>query len=229
MTITGGWVSVSLILPVYNEEEPLESSVLRLLEGVECQAKLTDYELVICENGSTDRTLEIARRLAEKNPRTRVESLDAPSYGRALRHGIQTARGQLLVLMNADFWDIGFLQTALDRRSTYDVLIGTKNARGARDQRPFHRRAITQSFNWLLRLFFGFVGTDTHGIKALEAGAVRPIVAQCQTENEIFDTELVLRAQRAGLRIVETPLESTNGGPAAPASYPGFPGPRATC
>jgi glycosyltransferase involved in cell wall biosynthesis len=201
-----GAVDLSVIVPIYNEEEILEKSILGLLNGLEGTLGLQNFELILCENGSRDRSLAIARSLASSSSRVRVESLDIPSYGRALRHGIHVANGNLLIIFNADLWDLDFARIALNQRTLYDMLIGTKNARYSVDERPLHRRAITRSFNLLLRVMFGFEGTDTHGMKALEAYSLKPIVAQCQTEDEIFDTELVLRAQRAGLLIAETPV-----------------------
>ena len=78
---------------------------------------------------------------------------------------------------------------------------------GAGDHRPAFRKMITRAFNSVLRVCFGFTGTDTHGIKAFRRDALAEVLGQCVTSRSIFDTELVLRAERSGLRIVEVPVE----------------------
>jgi hypothetical protein len=86
-------------------------------------------------------------------------------------------------------------------------VIGSKRAPGSRDRRPRLRRVITYTFNTFLRLVFGFQGTDTHGIKAFKTNLGQEIVRDCQTDKDIFATELVLRMERAGIYICEMPLE----------------------
>ena len=89
----------------------------------------------------------------------------------------------------------------------YDAVIGSKRSPGARDRRPWVRRFITWGFNTFLRIFFRFKGTDTHGIKAFRTLPAKPIAASCQTDRDIFTTELVIRMERADFRMCEIPLE----------------------
>ncbi len=198
---------ISIVIPIYNEEAILASSVRALLEQLSKIGIYSDYEIVLCENGSTDNTLAIARQLERECDAIRVERLDTPSYGRALRHGILAAHGRVIFIFNADFWDVGFLESALILSKEFDLIIGSKQARGAIDRRPFARQFISRSFNLILKLFFGYEGTDTHGLKALNAARVVPLVSACRTTNDLFDSELILRAQRAGLRLHEIPVE----------------------
>ncbi|MCL5026837.1 MAG: glycosyltransferase [Chloroflexi bacterium] len=197
---------VSIVMPAYNEEDLLERSVSALMQRLD--ATLDDpFEVIICENGSTDRTLEIAHRLSEQRPQIRVEHLPRSSYGQALRHGIAQAQGRDVVLFYVDFWNASFLQKAIGYLTYYDVVVGSKTMRGARDRRPWPRRLISRGFNLVLRMFFGFQGTDAHGIKAFNRQSIEPVVAQCLTDGEAFDSELVIRAQRSGLRYRELPVE----------------------
>ena len=194
---------VSIIVPIYNEEKLLESSVSELTEALEKEK--IDYELILSENGSTDQTREIASALAEDNKRIKVITTDEPNYGRALKKGILAAGGERIVCFELDYWDIRFLKEALSLLSTYDVIVGSKRAPGARDERPFIRRAITAGFNLFLRILLGFKGSDTHGIKAFNKSKILPIVSLCQTEKDIFASELIIRAERAGLPKKEIP------------------------
>lgn len=195
---------LTIIIPVYNEEAILVRSVTALTEALEPLE--LDYELLICENGSTDSTAALARALMAEHPQIRLESLSEASYGGALRHGIARACGSLVAIFNIDFWDVAFLQQALELLQSCDLVVGSKAASGSRDSRPFFRRLITRSFTFSLRILFGFQGTDTHGIKAFRADRVVPVVQACETNDEIFDTEIILRAQQAGLCLCEIPV-----------------------
>lgn len=200
-------IKLSILIPVFNEEALLEQALRVLYQGLCERFNPGSFELILCENGSTDRSLEIAEQFASARPGLRVEHLPIASYGNALRHGISSARGQYLVIFNVDYWDLAFLDTALTRLGTCDFVIGSKNAEGATDKRPILRRLITISFNLLLRVLFGFKGTDTHGIKAMDTSRAKKLVQECVTNREMFDTELVLRAQNAGLSICEIGVE----------------------
>jgi glycosyltransferase involved in cell wall biosynthesis len=167
-----------------------------------------EYEIIICENGSTDDTQQLTRELEQLHTPVRAEFLPTANYGLALKHGISACRHDLVVLVNIDFWSVEFVRRALPLLAGgADLVVGSKVMAGSNDQRPWLRRAITRSFNALLRVLFGFPGTDTHGVKALRRGSLADIAAQCVTDRSIFDTELVLRAHRAGLRVVEIPVE----------------------
>jgi hypothetical protein len=85
-------------------------------------------------------------------------------------------------------------------------VVGSKRAPGARDQRPWPRRLITTVFSWLLRAVFTLSVSDTHGMKAMRREAVAPILERCRFRTDLFDTELVIRTQRAGLPIAELPV-----------------------
>jgi len=209
-------LNLTILVPVYNEEAILEKSIGGLLQEIDHRSSLGTYELILCENGSTDNTLLIASSMVSRWPSLRVIHLPNPSYGHALRHGISIAGGKHLVIFNADFWDVSFLDQALGHLGDYDIVIGSKNTFGASDRRPIHRRLITVSFNFLLRILFGFKGTDTHGIKAMKTDCAKTLASQCLTYAEIFDTELILRAQKAGLSISEI---AVNVGETRPSRY----------
>ena len=195
----------SVVVPVYNEARIVTGSIARMLEALEHMAG--EFELLICENGSTDDTAALVHRLQRDDPRIRLERLPEPDYGGAMRHGIRACRYDRVVIFNIDFWSIDFTREAVAKLDSHDIVIGSKVMKGSEDRRPWLRRSLTRSFNTMLRGVFGFQGTDTHGMKALRRAAVDRVLAACITSQSIFDTELVLRAERAGLRIVEIPVE----------------------
>jgi len=198
--------SFSIIIPAFNEAEFLTRTIQSILDEIK-KGSNDAFEIIICENGSQDDTLNIARSLASQWNQVVVESLPTANYGSALRHGILCARGQVTIIFNADFWDIRFLNEAMRKIEDYDFIIGSKNLERQSDQRAWNRRWITISFNYFLKILFGYPGSDTHGIKAIRADIARELVGQCQTSGELFDTELVLRAHQKGLRVLEIPVQ----------------------
>jgi glycosyltransferase involved in cell wall biosynthesis len=201
-----GAFNLTVVIPVFNEEGLLATAVTDLV------ARLNEiplvYELIITENGSRDRTLEIAQGLAKKHRNVRVLHTGEPNYGRALRRGIEEARGALVICDEIDICDAEFHRNALDLLTSgrADLVVGSKRHPAARDRRPAVRRFATWVINQLLRLATGFRGTDTHGLKAFRREAMLPIVRRCLVEKDMFASELVIRAERAGVRLVEIPL-----------------------
>lgn len=198
---------VSVVMPAFNEAEILERSVGEVVDGL--RARDVAFELVIVENGSTDGTLALAEELAQKSPEVRVERILDADYGRALRAGLLAATGVAIVNFDADYYDLDFLQKAVERVTPDDgpaIIVGSKRAKGAHDTRPPLRKLVTWTFTTLLRVVFGLRVSDTHGMKAMRRAAVEPFARRCQFGKDIFDTELILRAERAGLRTDEIPV-----------------------
>jgi glycosyltransferase involved in cell wall biosynthesis len=194
---------LSIVIPIHNEASILESLVAGIGAGL---AEFDEaYELVLCENGSTDATLHLAREIAKCVPQVVVLTNPKASYGAAIRDGILHSRGEHIVVFNADLWDIKFLQDAYQLLDSHDIVIASKRHADSHDQRPFNRRLMTWGFNAVLQVMFGFKGTDTHGMKAFNRVRIAPVVRRCITDREIFDTEVILRGQQVGLTTIEVP------------------------
>ena len=198
-------LKLSVIIPVYNEEAILETAVRGLLgklgqEGIA-------YELILSENGSTDATLAIAEELARELPNIRVLHGDEPNYGKALRRGIEEARGELIVCDEIDLGDMDFYRRSIAMLDGgIDLVVGSKRHPESDDARPLLRKAGTAVITTLLRVSVGFKGTDTHGLKAFRRAALMPIVRRCVVEHDLFASELVVRASRAKVESREIPL-----------------------
>jgi glycosyltransferase involved in cell wall biosynthesis len=196
---------ISVVAPAHNEEHYLPEAVERLISGL--RRRGLDFEIVICENGSTDKTQAIAAELAATTPEVRYLTLPDADYGRALRAGFLAAMGRLVVNFDVDLVDLGFLDRALELEADdADIVIGSKRSPGADDTRALSRRLVTGVFTNLLRHGFGLRSSDTHGLKLLRKASMSDLVAACRSGADIFDTELVLRAERAGRRVVEVPV-----------------------
>ena len=87
------------------------------------------------------------------------------------------------------------------------MVIGSKAMRGASDERPLFRRAATRVINGMLRVALDFRGTDTHGLKAFHRATLVPIAEACVIDRDLFASELVIRAGRAGLDVLEIPIK----------------------
>ena len=199
-------VDVSIVIPIYNEEGILHAAIVDLHERL---APLgLRYEIVLAENGSRDRTLEVARELGEKYPEVRFLSVGEPNYGRALREGILDARGDIVICDEIDLCDVDFHRRAiaLFAEGRADMVIGSKLIQGASDQRPLFRHAASIVYTTMLRALLDFRGSDTHGLKAFRREKLSPIVARCLTDKDVFASELVIRAYREGIRIEEIPI-----------------------
>lgn len=197
---------VSIVIPVYNEEAILFDAVTGLREHL--AERGWSYEILIAENGSKDRTVQIGEELAQKYPEVSFFSLGEPNYGKALKEGILRARGTFVICEEIDLCDVDFHARALAilETSEADMVIGSKLLGGAEDDRPMIRHAASMFYTGLLRVTLGFRGTDTHGLKAFRRSALLDTVRACLVDKDVFASEFVIRAERGGIRIKEIPV-----------------------
>jgi len=198
---------ISIVIPVYNEASFVASASAELCEALD--ARGLDYELILAENGSIDSTPQVLQQLSQANPRIRWFHSETPNYGAALKRGILEARGKLVVCDEIDLCDPAFYDAALPllEADRADMVIGSKAARGATDHRPLLRRLATRVHTKLLRLTLSFRGTDTHGLKAFRREKLVPVIRSCVVDRDVFASELVIRAWRQGLRVMEIPVQ----------------------
>ena len=197
---------ISIVIPVYNEEAILNAAVVDLVDRLSTLD--WPYELILAENGSRDRTVEIAEGLAERFAEVHTFSFGQPNYGGALKQGILRARGEFVICDEIDLCDTDFYVRAMALLETNeaDFVVGSKAMHGASDERPFVRRVATKVINGMLRISLGFRGTDTHGLKAFRRAAVVDVARSCLVDKDLFASELVIRAERGGVRVVEIPV-----------------------
>ena len=197
---------ISVVIPVYDEESIVREACTELMDRLDERG--WDYEVVVTENGSRDRTVEILRALSAERPRLRFLHSERPNYGLALRRGILEARGEVVVTDEIDLCDVAFYDRALAMldAGAVDMVVGSKRAPGSEDRRPAYRRLATAVHNTLLRVALGFEGTDTHGVKAFLRDRIAPTAERCVVDKDVFASELVLRAGLEGKRVVEIPI-----------------------
>jgi glycosyltransferase involved in cell wall biosynthesis len=196
---------VSIVVPVYNEADFIPQALPQLVTAVE--SSIDGAEILLVENGSVDGTAEVARRVAGQPSIVRVLSVPEPDYGAAMRRGFEVADGDWVVNFDIDYFSAQFLQTVLSQPAEVDLVIASKRDPGSEDRRPMIRRVATVTFNVLLRTILDSRVSDTHGMKGFRRRLVDDLVSQVVSTKDLFDTELVIRAERAGYRIVEVPVE----------------------
>jgi len=202
---------ISIVIPVYNEQAILHAAIVDLRERLKPLG--WSYEVILAENGSRDRTVEIGRELSLKyedaaEGQVKIISLGEPNYGKALKQGILLARGDLVICDEIDLCDTDFHKRAIDILETggADLVIGSKLAVGAADERPLIRHAASVAYSTLLKVLLGFRGTDTHGLKAFRRLALLDVVRACLVDKDVFASEFVIRADRGGIVTKEIPV-----------------------
>ena len=192
----------SVVVPVYNEAAFIPKALPALVNEMERLGEA--YRILIVENGSTDETARSAIDAGAGFPVT-VLSLDEADYGAAMRHGFLEADGDWVVNFDIDYFSAEFLRGVLEIEGV-DLVIASKRDPESVDRRPLIRRIATLVFNLLLRTILDSRVSDTHGMKAFRRHLVREITPSVVSRKDLFDTELVVRAERAGYRIQEVPV-----------------------
>jgi glycosyltransferase involved in cell wall biosynthesis len=200
---------VEIVVPVFNEQHTLEVSVVRL-HCFLAERFPFSWRIMIADNASTDGTLEIARGLADRL--TGVTAIHVPERGRgrALRAAWSIDDGVLCYMdvdLSTDLRALLPLVAPLISGHS-DVAIGTRLGRGSRVTRSPKRELISRAYNLLLRVALGARFTDAQcGFKAVRAEVARELVPRIRDDAWFFDTELLVLAQREGLRIHEVPVD----------------------
>lgn len=197
--------SFSIVIPIYNEEEILLESVNSIISMCE-RTKLT-YELLLIENGSTDKTLEIAQSISNMNNSIKVHSLNQANYGNALKNGFSLAIYDLVVAFDIDYYSETFLITSLQLESEFSAITASKRLQTSEDARRLIRRIATNFFVYLLKVLFNTDLSDTHGMKAIKKSEINKFIEQVVSTQDIFDTELLLRIERSGGKVKEVPTK----------------------
>lgn len=189
-----------MVVPVHNEASFLATALPSLIEAV--RSVTADAEILVMENGSTDGTAAIAAEIGGSE--VTVVQLPVADYGEAMKTGFDMASGEWIVNVDIDYFSADFFRAVL--ASDADLVIGSKRDPDSDDRRPAVRRLATAVFNLLLRTLFGSRVSDTHGMKGFRKPVIDELVPVTRSRTDLFDTELVLRAERAGHRIEEVPV-----------------------
>ncbi|OLB73295.1 MAG: glycosyl transferase [Actinobacteria bacterium 13_2_20CM_2_71_6] len=201
---------LDVVVPVYNEQVDLEPCVRRLY-GYLSTTFPYPFRITVADNASTDGTLAVARALAQELPEVKVLHLDAKGRGRALRAAWTASSAPILAYMDVDLsTDLAALLPLVAPLISghSDVAIGTRLSRGSRVVRGAKRELISRGYNLLLRGTLAARFSDAQcGFKAIRADVARQLLPFVEDSGWFFDTELLVLAQQAGLRIHEVPVD----------------------
>jgi putative flippase GtrA len=201
---------VDVVVPVYNEEAALEPSIRRLHRFLS-ESFPFGWRIVIADNASTDATPEVARGLRGRLPGVEYLRLERKGRGRALRAAWARSDARVVAYMDVDLSTdlralLPLVAPLLSGHS--DVAIGSRLAHGARVVRGPKREVISRGYNRLLHATLRARFSDAQcGFKAVRRDALDGLLAAVRDDAWFFDTELLVVAQRRGLRIHEVPVD----------------------
>ena len=200
---------LSIVIPAHNEENRLPETLKQVIRYLEKQPFAS--EVIVVENGSTDRTSAIAREFAEKSGNVQAIQNDWRGKGLAIQRGVKEAKGEYVFMCDADLSmpveEISkFLPPQLNN---VDIAIGSREAPGAvRYNEPYYRHFTGRVFNTLIRLLVLPTLQDTQcGFKCIRADVARDIFRYQTLTGWAFDVELLYIARHHGYQIVEIPID----------------------
>jgi glycosyltransferase involved in cell wall biosynthesis len=202
--------AVDIVVPVYNESAGLSASITRLYAYLVTSFPFT-FRVTIADNGSTDGTWELATDLARQLTYVRAVRLDESGRGRALHAVWSASDAEVLAYMDVDLSTglsalLPLVAPLLSGHS--DLAIGSRLTRGARVSRGPKREVISRIYNRILHIVLRARFSDAQcGFKAIRADRARMLLPLVEDRAWFFDTELLVLAERSGLRIHEVPVD----------------------
>ena len=201
---------LDVVIPVHNEEHDLDPCVRRLHAYLSTELPYA-FRITVADNASTDRTLVVAHRLADALPGVDVLHLDEKGRGRALRAAWSESDAAVLAYMDVDLsTDLAALLPLVAPLVSghSDLAIGSRLARGARVVRGTKREVISRGYNLVLRTTLAARFSDAQcGFKAIRSDVAAQLLPLVEDDGWFFDTELLVLAERSGLRIHEVPVD----------------------
>ncbi len=207
-------IYLTVVLPAYNEENRIGFSLFRIKDYL--QTRHISAEIILVDDGSTDRTVEVAREIMEDYPVFRVITLPVNrGKGAAVRAGMLQARGELVLFTDADLsTPIEELEKFLPLvREGYDAVIGCRALPESviKQRQGWLRERLGKCFNLLVRLLVLKGYRDTQcGFKLFRREAAREIFFRLETEGFAFDVEALLLARKLGFRVAQVPVVWVN-------------------
>ena len=193
--------SLSVALPAHNEAENIEKMVRAVLKTV---STLTDdYEVIVVDDGSTDGTAEVVRRLASEYPQVRLVRHEVnQGYGAAVYDGVYSATKELIFFTDADLqFELADLHKFWPEIERADMVIGYRPERAD----PWHRRLFGWGWSWLTNLLFGYTARDVDcAFKLFKREVIENI--DIRSRGATFSAEFLVRAKRKGYTIHEIPV-----------------------
>lgn len=200
---------VDILLPVYNEEHILETSVVSLRKFLSENVNDFDWVITIGDNASTDKTLEVAKNLENKYKDVIVAHLPLKGRGRMVKYAWEKSEADILSYMDIDLSTdlnafIPMVEAVMDE---YDIAIGSRQFKGANVDRSIKREIISRGYIKVLKFLLGFPYTDAQcGFKAVSKKVVNDLFDHIIDDEWFFDTELLYMGFKEGYKVKEIPV-----------------------
>ncbi len=208
-----GEVDITAIIPVYNDRNALERAIPESLRALGAISR--SFELIVAEDGSTDGSAGFVREVSATNPRVRLlHGEERLGRGKALTRAIREAKGGIVCYFDVDLaTDLAHLgELTGSIRGGYDIATGSRLLPGSVIVRTGGREFASRGYNLLVRLFLASRLRDHQcGFKAFNRDRVLLLLPEVRDTHWFWDTELLVRAQRAGFRVREFPVRWCEG------------------
>lgn len=201
--------TLNIVIPVYNEADVLEKSILKQYAFYSQNLSSFDWHITIANNGSIDTTSDIAKRLSKQFERVKWQDIPVKGRGNALKQVWSGSNADFQCYMDVDLaTDLKDFPKLIDNLvQGYDISVGSKYMPGANYKRHFSRYILSKSFNLLNKMLFNAQFTDSQcGFKAITKNAASKLLPKIQDNNWFFDTELLVYAQKNNFKIKEVPV-----------------------
>lgn len=202
--------TVLVVIPIYNEQEELEANTLKLHSFLKKHCSAYAWRIMIADNASTDRSLEIAQKIEKKHSETAVMHLDQKGRGRAVKKAWSEGTWDIVAYMDIDLsTELASFPRVLKALDTgYDIAIGSRLLPGARVVgRTMKREIISRSYNILIKILFGVHFSDAQcGFKAMKGSVARQLLPHIEDTAWFFDSEMLILGEKLGLKIYEDPV-----------------------
>jgi len=206
---------LSVVIPAYNEEKRLPKTLFEIDKYLKTQDY--DYEIIVVNDGSKDKTAEVVRKLEPAIANLRlIDNKENHGKGYVVRQGLLKSKGEIRLFTDADN------STSIDQvekffpyfKQGFDIVIGSRDVKGAviANPQPFFRRFVGNVFNLAVQIIVGLWGMwDTQcGFKALSAKAAEDILPRCRIDRWAFDPEILKIGKKLGYKIKEVPIVWVN-------------------
>lgn len=197
-----------IVVPVYNEEKIIEKSILIIHEHIKKNMKYP-CTILIANNGSTDKTMDVAYRLEKKNSDIKTLDLTYKGRGYALKKAWNQIHADIYIYCDIDLsTDLSSLNDLIDKvRSGNDIVIGSRYHKRSKTKRTILRKTLSKGYNNIIRIFFKTKIHDFQcGFKAINNKIKEKVLPYIKDKEWFFDTELLLCSEHYGYKIKEIPI-----------------------
>ena len=195
----------SVVIPVFNEEEIFLESADKIFKI--CQEMNMPFEIIFSENGSTDNTVKLIDTFIRDKNNCFMINNNYANYVLALKNGFEIAKNDVVISFDIDYFSKKFLKQSLELDEDIVALVASKRLIESEDERTFIRKMATSIFVLILKLLFQTSLSDTHGMKAIRRYNIQKEINNVISTQDIFDTELLIRIEKSGYKILEVPAK----------------------